>query len=52
MHWMDPSIELAACGSSGRNMETFGAWEETVLEHCFNEVDWISLHTYTNPRNL
>ena len=48
MRWVDPSIELAACGSSGRNMETFGSWEETVLEHCFNEVDWISLHTYTN----
>lgn len=48
MRWVDPSIELAACGSSGRNMETFGAWEETVLDRCFNEIDWISLHTYTN----
>ncbi len=33
MRWVDPSIELAACGSSGRNMATFGAWEDTVLEH-------------------
>ena len=48
MRWVDPSIELAACGSSGRNMPTFGAWEETVLEHCFDHVDWISLHTYLN----
>lgn len=48
MRWVDPSIELTACGSSGRNMETFGAWEKTVLEHRFNEVDWIPLHTYTN----
>ena len=33
MKWVDPSIELAACGSSGRSMPTFGAWEDTVLEH-------------------
>ncbi|MGI4802615.1 MAG: alpha-N-arabinofuranosidase [Janthinobacterium lividum] len=48
MRWVDPSIELAACGSSGRNMSTFGTWEDTVLEHTFNEVEWISLHTYLN----
>ena len=29
MRWIDPRIELAACGSSGRNMPTFGAWEDT-----------------------
>ena len=48
MRWVDPSIELAACGSSGRNMATFGAWEDTVLQHTFDEVEWISLHTYLN----
>jgi alpha-N-arabinofuranosidase len=48
MRWVDPRIELAACGSSGRNMSTFGAWEDTVLEHSFDEVEWISLHTYLN----
>lgn len=48
MRWIDPSIELAACGSSARNMETFGAWEEEVLEHCFEHVEFISLHTYLN----
>jgi alpha-L-arabinofuranosidase len=48
MRWIDPSIELAACGSSGRNMPTFGAWERTVLEHCFDHVEYISLHTYLN----
>ncbi|HSU06603.1 MAG TPA: alpha-N-arabinofuranosidase, partial [Acetobacteraceae bacterium] len=48
MRWVDPSIELAACGSSGRNMDSFGAWEDTVLEHCFDSVEWISLHTYLN----
>jgi alpha-N-arabinofuranosidase len=48
MKLVDDSIELAACGSSGRNMPTFGAWEDTVLEHCFDHVDYISLHTYLN----
>jgi len=48
MKWIDPSIELAACGSSGRNMPTFGAWEDTVLQHTFPHVEWISLHTYVN----
>jgi alpha-N-arabinofuranosidase len=48
MKWVDPRIELAACGSSGRNMPTFGAWEDAVLEHTFDHVEYISLHTYTN----
>lgn len=50
MRWVDPSIELAACGSSNREMETFAAWEYEVLEHTFDDVDFISLHTYfANP---
>jgi alpha-L-arabinofuranosidase len=48
MRWVDPSVELVACGSSGPNMPTFGAWEQTVLEHCFEHVDAISLHLYVN----
>jgi alpha-N-arabinofuranosidase len=48
MRWIDPSIELAACGSSGRNMPTFGRWEDEVLEHTFEHVEYISLHTYLN----
>lgn len=48
MKWMQPGIELAACGSSGRNMPTFGAWEATVLERAFDHVDYVSLHTYLN----
>jgi len=48
MKWIDPSIELAACGSSGRNMPTFGEWEDVVLQHTFEHVEYISLHTYIN----
>src|SRR5919112_5662043 len=48
MKWVDPSVELAVCGSSSRNMPTFGEWEYTVLEHTFDHVEFISLHTYFN----
>lgn len=48
MRWIDPGIELAACGSSGRSMATYGQWEQTVLEHTFDQVEYISLHTYLN----
>ena len=29
-------------------MPTFGHWEDEVLEHTFDHVDYISLHTYLN----
>lgn len=46
MKWLDPSIELVACGSSYRSMPSFGAWERTVLTHCYEHVDYLSLHQY------
>jgi alpha-N-arabinofuranosidase len=46
MRFVDPSIELVACGSSGSKMPTFGAWEQTVLGHAYDEVDYVSLHAY------
>lgn len=51
MKWVDPSIELVACGSSGQGMATFGEWESTVLDECYNDVDYISLHTYYGNRS-
>jgi alpha-N-arabinofuranosidase len=48
MKWTDPGLALVACGSSGHNMPWFGEWEATVLEHCFEHVDFISLHNYLN----
>jgi alpha-L-arabinofuranosidase len=48
MRWIDPTIELTACGSSARNMPSYGRWEDEVLEHTFEHVDYISLHTYLN----
>jgi alpha-L-arabinofuranosidase len=46
MKWVDPTIELVACGSSYRTMPTFGTWEATVLDHVYQYVDYISLHQY------
>ena len=49
MKLVDPSVSLVACGSSNRQMPTFGAWEATVLEHTYEHVDYISLHNYYDP---
>jgi len=46
MKWVDPTIELVACGSSYRAMPTFPEWEATVLDHTYEHVDYLSLHTY------
>lgn len=51
MRLVDPGVELVACGSSGRTMATFGAWEATVLEHTFDVVDMISCHAYYQERD-
>jgi alpha-N-arabinofuranosidase len=51
MKWVDPTIELVACGSSGSGMPTFPQWEATVLEHTYEHVDYISLHTYYGNRD-
>ncbi len=46
MKIIDPSIELVACGSSNLHMPTFPQWEATVLEHTYDDVDYISMHQY------
>jgi alpha-L-arabinofuranosidase len=46
MRQLDPSIELVVCGSSSAQMPTFGSWEHTVLEHTYDDVDFISCHAY------
>jgi len=51
MRLVDPSLELVACGSSGSGMPTFGAWEATVLEHAYDEVDLISCHAYYEEKD-
>jgi alpha-L-arabinofuranosidase len=46
MRWTKDDLTLAACGSSARAMPTYGAWEYEVLDQCFDQVDFISLHQY------
>ena len=46
MKWVDPSIELVVCGSSGLWMPTFGEWELGVLDQTYDLVDYVSLHSY------
>ena len=51
MKWVDPTIELVACGSSHRQMPTFGQWEATVLDHVYEYVDFLSLHQYYRKKD-
>ncbi|HYF51197.1 MAG TPA: alpha-N-arabinofuranosidase [Planctomycetota bacterium] len=50
MKGLDSSIELVACGSSGRFMNTYMEWDRSVLEYCWEHVDYISAHRYSNNR--
>lgn len=46
MRMVDPRIELVACGSSHSGMPTFPEWEATVLDLAYDDVDYLSLHSY------
>jgi alpha-N-arabinofuranosidase len=50
MRWTSSQVRLIACGSSYREMPTYGAWEYEVLEHLFDHVEFISLHQYFHNR--
>ncbi|MFH5774821.1 alpha-N-arabinofuranosidase [Paracoccus sp. NGMCC 1.201697] len=43
---MTPDAELIVCGSSNDQMPTYPEWERSVLEECYEHVDYISLHKY------
>ncbi len=51
MKYVDPDIELVACGSASLYMDTFGTWEDTVLSQCYDEADYLSLHQYYGNRD-
>ena len=46
MKWTDNSIETVLCGSSSRQMNTFGDWEVTTLDIAYDSIDYVSLHQY------
>jgi alpha-N-arabinofuranosidase len=46
MRYVDSSLKLVACGSSGPLMPTYLEWDREVLEQCYEYVDALSLHRY------
>lgn len=50
MRLTDPEIELVVCGSSHSGMPTFGSWDYEVLDHTYENVDYLSLHQYYGNR--
>jgi len=48
MRYVDHSLQLVACGSSGPFMPTYLEWDREVLEQCYDYVDGLSLHRYFN----
>lgn len=50
MKMVDPSVELVVCGSCAINLPTYLEWDRKVLEHCKDDVEYISLHRYVENR--
>lgn len=48
MKWIDPSIETIAVGSSTPRLHSYPEWDRKVLMHCYDNVDYLSLHNYIN----
>ncbi|HEX3356894.1 MAG TPA: alpha-L-arabinofuranosidase C-terminal domain-containing protein, partial [Tepidisphaeraceae bacterium] len=46
MKMVDPGVELVVCGSCALDLPTYLEWDRKVLEHCRNDVEYISLHRY------
>lgn len=51
MRGLDRSVELIACGSSGRNMRTYLEYDRVTLEYCWNEIQYLSAHRYSSNHN-
>jgi alpha-N-arabinofuranosidase len=50
MRWQDPSIKLITAGSSSTVMPTYPEWDRVVLETCWEQTDYHSLHYYADNR--
>lgn len=44
--WIDPTVEIIACGSASPEMPTLGQWEKTVLDYAFDRIDLMDMHIY------
>lgn len=55
MKWVDPSIELVACGSCCCETPTYPDWDRIILERTYDKIEYLSLHryyTYSRDRQL
>ena len=43
---IDPSLKLIAAGSSNTELPTYLAWDQEMLQECYEQVDAISVHNY------
>src|SRR5438034_642314 len=48
MRYVDPSLQLIACGSSGPFMPTYLEWDREVLEQCYDYVDGLRSEEHTS----
>ena len=44
--WLSPASNSSPAAAPAPPMPTFGAWESTVLELAYDQVDYISAHAY------
>jgi alpha-L-arabinofuranosidase len=51
MRWQDPSIKTILCGSSNSAMATYPEWDRVTLEHCWDVIDYHSMHYYAGNRD-
>ena len=50
MRKADPTIKLAACGSSGYGDGGNGlAWNRVLIDQCADKIDYLSIHHYEGP---
>ncbi|NMA66863.1 MAG: alpha-N-arabinofuranosidase [Clostridiaceae bacterium] len=46
MRAFDPTLELVACGDSGTVFSWYPEYDRKVLEHAYDDIDYIALHKY------
>lgn len=46
LKWTDDSIKCVVCGSASSAIPTYPSWDRIVLEHTYDEADYISIHRY------
>lgn len=46
MKWTDDTIKTVVCGSASSGMPTYPEWDRIVLEHTYEQADYVSIHRY------